>query len=259
MMSTEFRADWVISLESSPARLTGPVGQGAIAGDSWSESHGGSAGDENVKCVGVTPSAGLYMQKGRETISGVDQSELHAAIARTCFSEIRLSRAEAHANKFGRLGIGVHRDFVLSRGGNPVFYVRHGDTDMITQNVAFLHARLQDMASKEGRTTEQEMLGALRQIMGFMKNMSERKNDAEFVLYDELEWRIVHSNTFERFFKVEDAATHIYRITVKPDDIKVLVFPDRDTRRLAISDSAIRQFFKDGFPMMATLNECRDL
>jgi hypothetical protein len=43
--------------------------------------------------------------------------------ARVCFTELRLSQARAHAERYGRLGIGVKPPFVLDRGGRPVIYL----------------------------------------------------------------------------------------------------------------------------------------
>jgi hypothetical protein len=41
-------------------------------------------------------------------------------VARTCFTELKLSEARKHAEKFGRLGIGVKRYFVFDRLGGPM-------------------------------------------------------------------------------------------------------------------------------------------
>jgi len=196
------------------------------------------------------------MKKGRETIHGIDRACVRADIARVCFSEVRLSQAEKHAKMYGMLGIGVHRDFVIERGGNPVFYVRNGDTDMVTQNVAFIHSKLVDMAKENDKDKEKEMLGALRLIMGFMKAMS-HQNESDFLWYEEMEWRIVHSNTFAKYFTVEDVTQHFYRVGFQTQDVKMLVFPDSETKQMAIENDKIKDFFKYGFPMMTTVEDCK--
>jgi hypothetical protein len=43
-------------------------------------------------------------------------------IPRTCFTELKLSEARSHAVRYGRLGIGFKRPFVMNRGGLPVWY-----------------------------------------------------------------------------------------------------------------------------------------
>ena len=44
---------------------------------------------------------------------------------RVCFTELKLSEARAHAARYGRLGIGFKRPFVVERGGLPVLYYPH--------------------------------------------------------------------------------------------------------------------------------------
>src|SRR4030095_9224196 len=43
-------------------------------------------------------------------------------LARVCFTEIRLSQAARHSERYGKLGIGFTRDFIANKGGRPVFY-----------------------------------------------------------------------------------------------------------------------------------------
>ena len=43
-------------------------------------------------------------------------------VARTCFTELRLSDAQEHAKKFGSLGIGFKRFFLFERLGSPMVY-----------------------------------------------------------------------------------------------------------------------------------------
>ena len=198
---------------------------------------------------------GFFVQKGRETIHGKGGTCVNANIARVCFSEVRLSQAEKHAKMYGMLGIGVHRDFVIERGGNPVLYVRNGDTDLITQDIGFVHSKLEDMA-KDGDKDKEMTLGALRFVMGFLKNMS-HQNDTEFLWYEEMEWRFVHSDTFKKYFTPVDTNQHIYRAWFKPQDIKILVFPDHETKQRAIVDDGIKSFFTSGFPMMTTVEDCK--
>jgi len=69
---------------------------------------------------------GLFMNKNEEETERIYDSEggwIQSAVSRTCFTEIKLSQAKKHAESYGQLGIGVEREFVTSRYGNPVFYV----------------------------------------------------------------------------------------------------------------------------------------
>ncbi len=202
---------------------------------------------------------GLFMKKGSEVIHGLGGANLKGDIARVCFSEVRLSQVEKHAKTYGILGIGFHRDFVIKTGGNPVFYLRNGDTDMVTQDIAFVYSKLAEMAEGDNRVEEKKMRNALGFVMGFLKGMS-YQNDSEFLWYEEMEWRIVHSDTFGRYFTVVDASQHIYRVKIEPQDVKILVFPDHETKQMAIEDDkndGMKNFFKHGFPMMTTVEDCK--
>ena len=47
----------------------------------------------------------------------------------TCFTEIRLSASDVHAQQYGRLGFGFSRRFVIERYGGPVHYIYGGYED----------------------------------------------------------------------------------------------------------------------------------
>ena len=67
---------------------------------------------------------GLWVRKPREPekirVNGVEISK--PDIARTCFTELKLSSSEDHAKLYGRLGIGVKRYFLFDRLGAPINY-----------------------------------------------------------------------------------------------------------------------------------------
>jgi len=156
---------------------------------------------------------GLYMKPGAEKIYGINNTMIQTTIARICFTEIKLSQAEEQAKRYGDLGIGFGRDFVLEREGNPVFYVQNGDKGHVIENFSFLH---RFVAPNEERRKELEI------ILGYLKNMSEM-NDGGLKYYEEMEWRVVHLEKFEgRYIAVEDKLNHIYRLTLKPEDIKII-------------------------------------
>jgi hypothetical protein len=63
---------------------------------------------------------GLFIKRREEAVlRGLKIKNL----LRLCFTEIRLSHAQKHAARYGKLGIGFSRDFILNRGGRPVIYI----------------------------------------------------------------------------------------------------------------------------------------
>ena len=189
---------------------------------------------------------GVYMKPGTEKIHGSNAKWISATIPRTCFTEIKLTQARAHALRYGLLGIGVHRSFVLQRQGNPVFYVQSGDDSAVVENLDKVHAAL---ASSPADVRN------LEAILGYVKKMSEQ-NSADLHYYDELEWRIVHLDRLEeKYLTVVDRGNGIFRINLAPEDVKLVVFPDDATRQIALSDSRLGALVKTG-PIFVTLHAC---
>ena len=195
---------------------------------------------------------GLFMKPGEETIHGRLTTSIKATISRICFSEVRLSQAEDHARQYGRLGIGFHRDFILERMGNPVLYVQNGDNGVL---IEILHKVNQFLSTKEADKLTHD---SFKIVLGYLKNMS-YQNDQKLDFYEEMEWRIVHlTHLMGNYIKDEDPSQYFYRLTAKPEDIKIIVFPDNDTMKMAVMDSDISGFFNQNFPMMTTLADCNN-
>ena len=208
--------------------------------------------DQYVKRLKNYCEFGLYMMKGRETITGSNSTAVCADISRVCFSEIRLSQAHNHAKLYGQMGIGVHRNFVLERMGSPVFYVQNGAKGVIIEHFDYLHGFL-------ANNKYQDMLSRLQIIMGYLKNMS-NPGDNDLIYYEEMEWRVVHLQCLEgEYITPEDREAGIYRLEIQPEDVKLIVFPDKETKQLALSDKFILDYFQHSQPMMTTVSECVNL
>ncbi|GAP68712.1 hypothetical protein BA6E_104160 [Bacteroidales bacterium 6E] len=195
-------------------------------------------------------SHGLYMNTGSEFMIGSNNTTVTTSVSRVCFTEIRLSQAKNHSDSYGKLGIGFNREFVLERMGGPVFYVQNGENGAVVEHFAYLH---QHLRSNEN----QIMVDRLNTIMGFMKNMSV-ENDSELKYYEEMEWRIIQLKILEdnQLIKVQNKEMGIYRVIFKPEDIELIVFPNKETKQLAVQEDFIKHFFKDHLPVIATIDEC---
>ena len=67
-----------------------------------------------------------YYQNGlftKRTTEAVIRHMKIKNLLRLCFTEIRLSQAQTHAERYGKLGIGFTRDFIMNKGGRPVIYI----------------------------------------------------------------------------------------------------------------------------------------
>ena len=194
---------------------------------------------------------GFYMQIGREELCGVNRTTIRPDITRVCFSEIRLSQARRHAELYGGLGIGVHRDFILGKEGNPVFYVQNSWKGHVVENFAVIHATAEELVrtleeagkNRDVESVRNNIRDPLRHVMGYVKGMSD-ENRTELNYYDEMEWRVVDVTRLHGECMFRDENTEgVYRLKVTPPDIRLIVFPDKATRRFAIQDPLLRDYF----------------
>lgn len=204
---------------------------------------------------------GLCMNPGKETIYGKDNKQITAEIARVCFTEIKLTQTEEHAKRYGKLGIGFNRDFVLEREGNPVFYVQNGEKGHIIQNLNNLISWMKKLPHDRGVESNIKEIAI---VLGYLKNMSCR-DENELKYYDEMEWRIVHITRIEGPNKyIQDIGEKTkegkksYRLKVSPKDIQLIVFPDSETLRLAMRDEEISGYFNSYIPTLIALDDCRN-
>jgi hypothetical protein len=103
-------------------------------------------------------------------------------VARLCFTELKISDSLLHANKFGPLGIGFKRFFVINRMGSPVYYV----PDTGGTGIHPFFPPFSDFYNPKDP----------HEFFSFFKNMSQARNPQgyiEYDLYEESEWRIIYS------------------------------------------------------------------
>ena len=197
---------------------------------------------------------GLWMTKAGkpETIEVNGAKFNKPKIARTCFTELKLSVTEDHAKLYGRLGIGVKRYFLFDRLGSPIQYCQLG-----TQNI-FFPPYSDFLVTTQG----QEMIT-------FFKHMCS-KRPLRYDLYNESEWRIIFSNDIRgRLIKnnqknradlfIEPATTTDIEIKAfysglskhKPDYLipldpwlGIIIYPDLKIKKKAVEDDESRSLLK---------------
>lgn len=166
-------------------------------------------------------------------------------IVRLCFTEIRLSQAEKHAGQYGKLGIGFTRDFIMNKGGRPVIYIPYkSDSCLLEESIKNVHEK------SEGN---EEIHKSSKWIMAHVKRMSNDKNGDFF---EEMEWRLVYDESPNNNHFTKDDGNDVYRFKFTAHDIKIIIFPDEDTKNLSLKDEAIIKYFSECMPIMATLEDC---
>lgn len=159
---------------------------------------------------------GLWMTKDEtpEEVCVNGQTFLkEPVIARTCFTELKLSQVRKHAEKFGRLGIGVKRFYLFDRMGGPMVYIQK-----CTQNLFFPPYCDWFTAGEEKN-----------EILSFFKHMCSSGPPFTYDLFSESEWRIVYSKRIMRKLKGR-RRDDILRLFVDPKRTN-----DQETRRFYAS------------------------
>jgi len=175
---------------------------------------------------------GLWMRRSREKICVPMVPQTGGAFLGhewpiTCFTEIKLSQVHRHTKRYGCLGFGFSREFVIRRFGAPVQYVAETDRDIISYHsyklfevLRFLNrlvrSEMQDPGTnftlkdyleasplssflKElGYDKNAETPWGIFEALGssiatnilFLKKMSECRDPHDFQNLDESEWRI---------------------------------------------------------------------
>jgi hypothetical protein len=188
-----------------------------------------------------------------------------------CFTEIRLSAAQQHADRYGPMGLVFHREFVLENGGGPVLYTDNtasmvaANLELVRGGLEWLHKHadpawnLNGWLASNSKLKIDDMGYHIQTVMGLMRSMSNCVGSPEraYELLDEMEWRIIHLHSNERLTKT----SHGYALEIYPEDLRMLVFPDSETRECAIEDPRTKDFLARAgagrrMPMLL-LDECR--
>ncbi|MGD0821572.1 MAG: hypothetical protein ABSA71_12620 [Desulfomonilia bacterium] len=120
----------------------------------------------------------MTMGDGSEKIQVNNKIFVKPLVARTCFTELKLSEVRKHAKKFGRLGIGLKRYYVFDRLGGPMHYLQSE-----TENLFF--PPYSSLCSDDF------------EMISFYKHMCSRR-PLTYDLFSESEWRIIFSEKIKK-------------------------------------------------------------
>ena len=196
---------------------------------------------------------GLWVKEVCEKIYASGHRGIPRKWPLTSFTEIKLSQVHKHTERYGCLGFGFSRGFVLKRYGAPVQYVAGGrrPEDIISQHTFKLYEILDSLGQLEARyprlnkfllehlnasslidvlqilfNDEQRsrpptnvfghLMSSIKTNSIFIKDMSESQNgDAhDFRNLDELEWRIPYIKSGK-----QPCVKPCIRRLLKPDEI----------------------------------------
>ena len=182
---------------------------------------------------------GLYSKRTSEpTLRGLNIKDL----VRLCFTEIRMSQSHDHPNKYGKLGVGFSRDFIINRDGRPVIYIP------FEPKYGLLENSLKSIF--ENSNNDNEIHQPIKNILAFIKRMGDERNEDNF---EEMEWRIVYGENQINFMEENNG---VYRFHFEASDVKVVIFPDKETKTLALNNKELKGFFTEYSPSTIIFEDC---
>ena len=215
---------------------------------------------------------GLWMRRPPRSELLVPPAETHPI---TCFTEWDLARSPAHCSRYGRLGFGFSKRFVLSRGGHPVLYTSR-NSKVVRSARAIVRALQQSDAKAASdfaylshfmKPVNHVASRAPAMIANDRANVRQREaaagehdiTDAEPSPYartwgrkplaylEEREWRIVATDDDQHDFKIpsnrrthDGAGPDLLLTYVAGTELFTVAVPDNETLHLAMHDDVIR-------------------
>lgn len=184
----------------------------------WYNNHSSKTDQETTAAyiarIKGTLKYGLWMTSDTtdEYIKNSSGSHKRPIVARTCFTELRLSEARNHAARFGRLGFGFKRFFLFDRLGAPMNYF-------------IPHRPNWFMPPLSGSNISNSNYSSC-----FLKPMTVQSKDRslEYKYFDESEWRIIYS---------EDIKEHLEKVGM--DEVNKYFIPQND-----MNDSGFFEYLK---------------
>lgn len=247
--------------------------------------------EEYIGCLRNALDNGLWVKTPRnpDFLGKGDLIKVRRPI--TCFTEWTLGQSLPHTTRYGRLGLGFPKKFVLARGGQPVTYVRDSTRqDPYTAALLALARVFQDdaaLAAALGRR-----LAGLRDHFDYLthfnkkiKKVAKRAADSgsrakktatakpaakkapdvcarsfggTLHYLEEREWRIVYAKSLEGFFRPGpggDGKPEYYLPFEAGRELFTVVLPDNRTVNIAAQQKSIQKYlFRKDAPHVTLLS-----
>ncbi len=127
--------------------------------------------EEYVACLRGALENGLWVKKPRDPDQIKDGKLVKVTRPITCFTEWSLGQSLAHTTRYGRLGLGFPKRFVISRGGQPIVYVRDQTIkNPYTSSLLVLAQYFAELKSGSGLTTSQ--VDSLREHFAYVAHFA---------------------------------------------------------------------------------------
>jgi hypothetical protein len=189
---------------------------------------------------------GLWMMPNNEQFEGIGKAGFSTFSHITCFTENRINYYKEHAEKYGLLGFGFSKEWVLERDGMPVIYLKNDSTDIHTKMISDIVIALQNYTDNNGNI-DKTFYNEFSLLFDYAKPMS-NPGTKDFKYLEEAEWRICWNNNIDvkKTNKNTGVTPPEYFLPFKPDDLKLIVLPDNTCRKMAMSDPVFLPYYQSG-------------
>jgi len=204
-----------------------------------------------------TCNTGLWMMPNAEHISGLHDMGFHSFSHITCLTENRSDYYLQHAEKYGLLGLGFTREWVLEMHGMPAIYLKNSKSDLQTQLLTSVLLALQQYKDDKGNINE-KYYREHSLILDFAKPMSNTDTN-DFAYIEEAEWRIAWNSAVpgDKMKKNTLSARPEYYLPFTANELKLIVQPDSECRKMALTNPDFVKFYQSGNcePLLISLEE----
>ena len=258
-----------------------------------------STREKYVSCLRSSLQQGLWLRVPRDPDILLDGEHFEVTRPICCFTETGLDDIEDHSRKYGRLGLGFPKRFVLENGGRPVNYLLGKKTDPSMQAWLRLAETLQrpevqESLSDVDKSELNDCLSFVSHFLKAMKHTSQKKfvprKETERKMtkgqgkpvpnphqrlfgsplhfLEEREWRFVLRKLGKRLIPRGVRKNVTGNSTEEADwlmpytagkDLFTVVFPDNGTLAMAVDDSFIRSKLFDKSRPHVTLLTLEDI
>jgi hypothetical protein len=228
-------------------------------------------------CLRGALSTGIWLQRPR-VADEIGDGALRVSRPIACFTEWSLKESRPHMGRYGRLGLGFPKRFVLDCGGQPVTYVRDVPSkDRYTQAMLTIGEHLSGAPD--------EVRGAFEYVTHFVKRIKrkrprsdrppppereavpkERGPSRELLLQrqygetlqflEEREWRVVFDPKLKGHRCGPASGRPPHCLPFRPGwDLFTVVLPDNLTVNMLLQDDELRRLlFPKGAPHVSLLS-----
>ncbi|MFA6569771.1 MAG: abortive infection system antitoxin AbiGi family protein [Bacteroidota bacterium] len=188
---------------------------------------------------------GFWMMPNKEKIMGYGGCINKTFQFCTCFTDLGVNNSAEHIKKYGLMGIGISREFILERDGRPVWYFLNDPTDIHAETVNKLFNYIN--SEKNGNDELTELYNRMSMLFDYAKPMGDNFSIFDNY-YEEREWRVVwNSHIKNDKFHPTGIDTPKFLMPFKKEHLKLIIFPDVETKNMFYSDTFFQEIIDKGY------------